>query len=315
MEIYINQDNIDDIEDIDNTVAKIHINETYLTTINFNLYFTSLIYLDCKDNYIKELPNLNYFTYLAYIDCSKNKLNKLPLLPISIQEINCSYNRLTNLPVLPINLQSIDYGGNFITETPDLSYLEHLVRADCYKNKITNITTTTEYINCSQNELSNIIFNHNIVDINCCHNRLSSLPNMSLFIHLRIIDCSHNELSELPILKQLTQLEELYCNNNNLSNLPSLPNNLKKLYCNNNKLIDINIHSLTNLEEINFSNNLISEFPDLTQLSILHLLKCKNNKFPAEIDCITEIIELSTQDKIKLLIPYSMVENYVYVGL
>ncbi len=78
-----------------------------------------------------------------------------------------------------------------------------------------------------------IINYDNIIYINCCNNQLTELPRLPNL--LEIFWCNNNKLTELPELPNL--LKELYCSNNQLTSLPKLPNSLQRLYCYNNELI------------------------------------------------------------------------------
>ena len=78
-------------------------NLSFLPNFKLKLFslFNSLIYLDCSNNNIVELPDLDHLTFLEKLICHDNNLIKLPCsLPNSLTDFNCNNNNLTELPDL-----------------------------------------------------------------------------------------------------------------------------------------------------------------------------------------------------------------------
>ena len=73
-----------------------------------------------------------------------------------------------------------------------------------------------------------------ITELNLSNQELDVLPDLSMYINLKILDCYNNKITSLDNLP--SSLIELSCDNNNLTSLDNLPSSLKILYCYNNNL-------------------------------------------------------------------------------
>ena len=102
IEAYINSLS-EDIEIID-------VSQKGLTYIPSLKRFHKLKKLDCSNNKLTSLPELN--NNLQVLDCSNNKLTSLPELNNELIYLNCSYNQLTNLPELNNKLIYLNCSNN-----------------------------------------------------------------------------------------------------------------------------------------------------------------------------------------------------------
>jgi len=121
----------------------------------------------------------------------------------------------------------------------------------------------------------------NAIEINCCGNKMASLPDFNHLINLQIIYCSNNMLKNLPEWETLINLQKIYCDNNRLLILPDWKSliNLTHIYCTNNKLIHLpKWNQLTNLKIIYCFNNKLTHLPEWDYLVNLQFINCSNNK-------------------------------------
>ena len=106
-----------------------------------------IIYLDCRNSHLTELPEL---PKVLELDCSYNRLRKLPELP-KIETLYCSHNQLTELNRVP-NIQELYCSYNKLTTLPKLSNLKTLF---CSYNELTTLSELPliERLYCVSNNL------------------------------------------------------------------------------------------------------------------------------------------------------------------
>jgi len=104
-----------------------------------------------------------------------------------------------------------------------------------------------------------------LVELDCCHRKITELPELPKCKRLM---CYYSNLTELP---ELPECEELHCYNNNLTKLPELPK-CKVLFCSNNKLTEL--PELPECKELYCPHNKITELPELPKCEKLY---CLNN--------------------------------------
>lgn len=143
---------------------------------------------------------------------------------------------------------------------------------------------------------------HLIIELNCCDNKLTSLPNN--LINLKKLDCAVNQLTNLPaclnnleylscaynyhltsLPHNLTNLKDLRCDNSRLTCLPNSLINLKKLTCND--YLDITDYETIeiHLEEdeeivVDLSNQGLTKWPKhlVGKEHLIIKLDCSENK-------------------------------------
>lgn len=111
--------------------------------------------------------------------------------------------------------------------------------------------------------------------INVSDRKISHLPSLKRFYHLKTLLCSNNQLTSLPELN--SSLEKLFCGYNKLTSLPEVKNtSLKILSCNHNQLTRLPELN-PSLEELNCSCNSLTSLPDIKNTS-LKILFCEMNQ-------------------------------------
>ena len=153
---------------------------------------------------------------------------------------------------LPDNVEKIDLSNKKLDELPDLFRFHNLKELNCENNGITSMPTfpNLKILYCSYNFIVSFPILPNIEILCCSNNRITSLPS---FPNLKILDCQGNRLTSLPISPNLISLQ---CCNNRITSIPSFPN-LKKLNCSNNKTTSI---MPRNLEKLQCYHNQIMDF-------------------------------------------------------
>jgi len=134
------------------------------------------------------------------------------------------------------------------------------------------------YINCCNNKLTSLPSNlpESLRGLDCSGNDLTSLPS-TLPESLQTLDCSYNDLTSLPS-KLPESLQELYCSSNKLTSFPSkLPESLQELCCSNNNLTALPLKLPESLQELYCVDNKLTELPSKLPES-LQKLDCSNNK-------------------------------------
>jgi hypothetical protein len=104
-----------------------------------------------------------------------------------------------------------------------------------YLDTTCNAVLSALSIDCSNQhirDLTGIIYFRGLLDLNCGHNDLTSLP--SLLNTLTAMSCNNNQLTSLPLLPD--SLISLDCSGNLLSSLPTLPALFDNLFCDSNQL-------------------------------------------------------------------------------
>jgi hypothetical protein len=74
--------------------------------------------LDCSDN---NLTSIQIPDSLIYLNCRRNYLTKLPKLPPKLEELNCQFNLLKTLPNLPKSLIGVYCNGNKLEKSQSLN--------------------------------------------------------------------------------------------------------------------------------------------------------------------------------------------------
>ena len=123
-----------------------------------------------------------------------------------------------------------------------------------------------------QNYLSIDDIPMNVVKLSFTNLKLSVLPDLTRFRHLRVLYCSHNRLTNIDNLPD--NLEFIFCSNNRITCINNLPFWLTGLFCNNNKIRYIK-ELPPYLIRLFCSKNRLTSIPDLPFL--FEMLVCHNN--------------------------------------
>ena len=111
-----------------------------------------------------------------------------------------------------------------------------------------------------------------ITKLNLSNKQLDVLPDLSMYINLRVLYCWNNKLTSLDNLP--SSLKELYCWRNNITSLDKIPHGLLKLYC--------SFNNLTSLDNLPYGiKKLVCNYNQITSLNnlpqSLELLNCWYN--------------------------------------
>ncbi|GAB1856344.1 hypothetical protein MHTCC0001_11790 [Flavobacteriaceae bacterium MHTCC 0001] len=308
-------------------------NIEYLTSLNISgrnieslqgiKAFTSLMELDCSNNYLDELDVSNMVN-LEALYCGSNYFltnddtNTVGLLnttgTINLRNLFCANNNLADLNItLHTNLQQLDCSNNKLMVL-DISANNNLVEVNCDNNQISNFIGFTvnnaslTHLSCTNNELSTLPVDRCIAltHLDCRSNALNTLIITSN-VSLEVIDFSDNEITDVDFSantnliavsgsnNQLTEvndlsstvLESLIIDNNAINALTTVLNNLpaiKYLSVSSNQLADLNATTNFNLIELNVSNNALTDLQLATNLNQLKSFNCSNNTISGAID-------------------------------
>jgi Leucine-rich repeat (LRR) protein len=165
---------------------------------------------------------------------------------------------------LPDNVERIDLSNKKLDELPDLSRFHNLKELNCENNGITSMPTfpNLKILNCNYNFIISLPILLNIETLFCNNNRLTSLP---LLPNLKQLDCQGNRLTSIPSFPNLKWLQ---CTNNKITSI--MPRNLELLHCNNNQITVFlgqihpiqNLHKLNNFRYLYYSLKLKQKFRD-----------------------------------------------------
>ena len=91
-------------------------------------------------NSFNEITKLDDYNEIIYINCWNNNLRELPQLPNSLTHLYCAYNNLKELPELPNSLEYL-----YCRNNPIFKYIEKYFNNDWdqyreFQHKIYNIT-------------------------------------------------------------------------------------------------------------------------------------------------------------------------------
>ena len=160
------------------------------------------------------------------------------------------------------NIKNLYIHNNNLKELPDPKYFPNI-----------------QYLDCSNNRLTNIPFYKNLKYLIIKNNNVYDLINYNNS-GLKYLDVSDNIGIDINII--LNECKEIYCSHCNLSAFKiNKYNKIKILDISNNRLS--NIDTSESLVELNIENNKISDlclFPNLTALIIKNNRLEKINKYP-----------------------------------
>ena len=155
------------------------------------------------DTTIKNLSGTCYFTSLTYLDCAGNALKELDVSKCTeLTQLKCTGNNLSELDVSKCTkLTSLECWNNDFVEL-DVSRCTELTRLYCSDNNIAELDVS----GCTK-----------LSDLNCDGNNLSEL-DVSKCTELTYLYCSDNNIAELDVSK-CTKLKSLECENNRITKI------------------------------------------------------------------------------------------------
>ena len=163
---------------------------------------------------------------------------------------------------------------------------------------ITITGNTMTYLNCTDNQLTNInvIGNALLEYLNCSFNNLTSL-NLTGLTKLKELNCSLDNCLGTLNLSNFTNLTKLNCYDAHLTSLKVTGcTNLKEIMCGANNLGALDLKNLTNLTTLSCENS--SSFTGVTSLNLagctnLKEIECRGNSLLKTLDT-SGLINLKT---------------------
>lgn len=285
-----------------------------LSTITGLADCKAMIYLDCADCAIAQLPGVNNMLKLEVLWCDNNQLTSLnvPNLPAlwtlrvlgntGLTELVCKNNALTTLDVSGCtNLQHLDCQSNpsldnisgltdctaldwfacdyCAVSSLDMTFCPGLTSLYCYNNQLTELNVTG---------LTNLQF------LNCKNNpNLGAITGLADCTKISYLDCSSCGLANLNV-SQMSDLQELWCSGNQftylgVTNKPALTtlvardnSQLVNMECNDCALTELDVTNCGSLGDIDCQNNQLGSLDVSTCPSLAYLI-CNNNQL-TELD-------------------------------
>jgi Leucine-rich repeat (LRR) protein len=177
------------------------------------------------ENDLECIPDLIDFKKLEILEVSNNSLHDVGRLPKTLIELSCRSNKLYSLPnpsECP-NLERIDCTSNEIREILQYPKLKSLI---CNHNRISMIPhlENLEKLICSNNVINYIEGCNKIKYLDCSANKLIKLND---YYYLVDLICSNNNISDLLQYNRVKYLEIFYTS---IKCIPYMEN-LEELYC------------------------------------------------------------------------------------
>lgn len=236
-------------EEIANTTS-LDLSDKHLGTLVGLEVFTNLTKLECRNNQITKL-DLAKFPQLTYLDCSDNNLETLNLAETpALTYLNCSGNPLSTLDFS--SLTALEELNCSSCVTGEEAPMTRAIVENGTLDLSANINLIS--VDCSDNQLAELILPPNLIRLYCNDNRLASV-DISLQPNLNVLDVSDNLLTGLDVEISKDQLKDLNCSRNALTELDvTLCTELVSLDCQANQLVTLNIVHNTKLSSLACGN-------------------------------------------------------------
>lgn len=167
---------------------------TQKTSINFTIVKTSNIEVDWGDG----TRDTNIFTHTYNIQ--GNHTIKFYGSATALKEFICEFNQLTTLNIKGnCALARLECKDNKLTQL-DLSTNPALMKLNCEFNQLTSLDiskTNMTQLDCSFNQINELVLNHQLTDLGCSDNQLINL-DVSNAINLSYLNCLYNPISNYP---------------------------------------------------------------------------------------------------------------------
>jgi hypothetical protein len=239
IEKYTNNDDIINIE-LNNYRILSFLNYNNLTDLNcsynqlieLNNLPDSLLYLNCRQNKIKNIilpPNLKTF------ECTYNQIERLKM-PDSLEEVYCASNEIKNIIHISKNLKYFNCFDNNIKVFPSLP--DNLIELIVSKNKIKKLPLLNEklkILRCGACDILKIDYLPESLEIICLsgNKQLYELPKIRSNI-LNYFNCSFTNIEIDKLYYLYNRLNIFICNHTKLFNKYITDNN--HLYNRNNNI-------------------------------------------------------------------------------
>ena len=238
-------------------LQKLTISDCGISTIAGLEKAQNLIYLDLKNNTIRNLDPLTALIRLQEVDLQHNALTSLNALSglSELKKLDVSYNSLTSIAPIATcrKLEWLNMSNNELSELAAINNLPVLTYVAANNNSLTNVDILADCVpltelHVANNNLTNIglltgLGNLEVIDFS--GNDIEELPNWPDSGKLRIVDGSHNKITSLSSLANQMNLTHVYMDYNAITSVDVLENCYKLVMVNvyGNEIEDV--HSLT----------------------------------------------------------------------
>lgn len=267
-----------DVQTLDLTHSQI----TDLSTLEIPSTITHLI---LRRNRITFLPpTILENTNLKHLDLYDNGLTKIESLPGGLVFLDLSFNRISSSFCLPMTLTELYLCSNAIESIAHLNLgdLKQLRVLELGANKIKTLDVNQLPVSLEELYLGS--------------NDVSTVPDLSPFVNLRILSLQSNELEQVRLCG-MNALEQLYLSENKLVNIDELlcecPN-LRILDIASNRIECIKIESI-HLQELWANDNRIRSFNHLYINAPLTTIYLHGNPLSRQF--------VNYKDNLKLMLP------------
>ena len=291
--------------------------------------FPNVTEFDCHGQQLDDIEAIGCLKKLKYLDCSQNHIVALGELEgcSELEKIKCNRNQLVTLVGLGSRLKTIKCNRNNLTSLEGLENCKQLNKIKCSHNKISTLgalqgCTLLSELACDHNQLYDLNGLEDCSSLKCimCNNNsLTSIEALQLCISLELVDCRNNKLSSLTGLENKVNLIKLWVGRNRLTSLQGLagctalselraPNNkirstkgidscvaLTELHMENNNLSKLVLGCMPKLKIVDCDKNALVSLEGLTNCPALEILHCISN-------CISRLPDFSTCPLLRVFI-------------
>jgi len=220
-----------------------------------------VIYLNLRDNQIKEISNLHVLEYLTWLDLGENNITTIGFLDqmvnlTSLYLDNNKVKKIENLDKL-VKLKVLYLSDNEIKKIENLEKFMKLTLLDLSCNQIKKIENLDKLaklkvLDLSENEIKkieNLDKLVNLVDLSLRSNELTKIENLDKLVNLVDLDLDFNNITTIENLDNLVTLKSLSLSENKISN------GIEQLLKNKESLTSLRIHQNPFLLKINLKLN------------------------------------------------------------
>jgi Leucine-rich repeat (LRR) protein len=140
----------------------------------------NLKYLCCENNELVEFPYFTEDSSLIFINCRYNNIREITAMPNLLQMLIGDCNKLEFICDFPISITEISISYNNLTRLPPLSKLSNLTELYCSHNLLAELPSP---------------FPNSLLILGSSHNKLTYLPNLK---NISSVKCEANNLGYYP---------------------------------------------------------------------------------------------------------------------
>lgn len=245
--------------------------------------------LDVSHNDLTSLTGLEYCPKLKILKCSSNKLTSMHIgfAVKALIELDCSHNDLTSLygcESFP-NLEKLDCSFNHLVTllgvSPRAVWMNNWSYGWLFGLKGISSCPALRFLQCSNNKLLNLRgICTELTELDCGHNGLSEVREISICSGLQRLACSSNKITSIGMISPVDGLMHLDCKMNLLASLEGIGifSSLEELDCADNQIASLDaMYDCLNIRKLVCSNNMITSLQGLEGAIGLEGLHCRGN--------------------------------------